>query len=448
MELRYPNLVSSKILVVDIETYDPDLTTLGPAIHRGGYITGVGIADDSGFSEYYDLNHPDTTDERSQKNRKYLTEVLALPVPKLGHNLLYDLDWLINGEGFEVGGLYYDTMVAEALINELQGNYKLDFLGEKYLGEHKRKSKLIEICARNGWTKDPRSHIWKMDYDDVRDYVLGDIELPRDIFKMQWSIMREENTLDLFLNVEMALFPLLIQMRSNGVRVDKKLMNETINFFADSLFEMEDELNEIAGFDVRINNQGDLGKVLDKFGIPYPLTAKTKRPSVTKDYINTHKDKYPLLTKIFDIRKFDKLLNTFLESQVRGNLSGPNKDRIYTSFHPTKTDDNGTVSGRLSASHPNLQFIPSQGKHDTGKYIRRLFLPEEGHVWGKVDYSQMEIVVLLHYASGEGAEDARQHYINSVKSGEKYDYHAWCAELVGMERKPAKVLNFGMMYGK
>ena len=141
--MRYPNLSSSKIISFDIETYDPELTTKGTGVYRkDGMIVGVGLADESGFAEYYDWGHPGIKKEEKKKNKAYVADVLKLTNKKLGTNILYDLDWLINGYGFEVNGEWHDIQVAEPLIDENQRFYNLDSIAKRRLGRGKFKGEM------------------------------------------------------------------------------------------------------------------------------------------------------------------------------------------------------------------------------------------------------------------------------------------------------------------
>jgi DNA polymerase-1 len=436
--LNYKDFSKSKIIAFDIETKDPDLKKFGPAIRRGGYVLGVSLADETGFSEYYNLAHDDATGMERSKNLTYLANVFATKVPKLGQNILYDLDWIENFLKIKVNGTFHDVMVAEALIDENQGSYNLDFMAEKYLDRKKYKDEIDIFCEDHGLKGDSRAWLWKMDSGLVKKYAIGDVKLPLEIFKLQWDILRDESLLPLY-HMEMELFPLLIYMREKGIRVNTRKLSELEERFSDELFTAEDQLNNIAGFEVNYNAARSIGKACDKFGIKYPLTEKTKQPSFQRPWLEKYQDAHPIFGLVLRCRKLNKLISTFLESQIQHQLSN---GRIYGEFHPSKTQDSGTVTGRFSASHPNLQFIPNP-EDPRGQLVRSLFLPEEDNWWGRIDYSQIEVRLLAHYAIGSKSDEIRRAFITD----RNMDYHQWCAEVAAITRKKAKTTNFGIFYG-
>ena len=445
---QYKDFSNSKIICFDIETKDPDLKTKGPAIHRGGYVLGYSLADETGFVEYYNLAHPDCIASEKEKNLDYLKEVMSLDIPKLGMNILYDLDWIQNLLLIIPNGKLYDIMMAEALINENQFRYNLDFMAEKYLNLRKVKTKIDAFCENHGLKGDSRGWLWKMNYPLVRDYAIGDVQLPLKIFQIQWRIMDKEELLPLF-HIEMEEYPLLIKMRKHGVRIDVPKLRYLEDKLSDVLIDYENSLYSLVGFELNYNASTDIAKACNKFGLSYPLTAKTKKPSFQKFWLDEHSDEHPLFGLIMRCRKYYKMITTFLESQIKNQRID---DIIYTQFHPCKADDGGTVTGRLSGSHPNLQFIPnpkSDASMDTeldyniGKAIRNLFVPFEGHKWGRIDYNQIEVRLLAHFAVGPKSDEVRLIFNTDLK----IDYHQWCADIAEITRQNAKKTNFGIFFG-
>ena len=122
------------------------------------------------------------------------------------------------------------------------------------------------------------------------------------------------------------------------------------------------------------------------------------------------------------------------------------KGRIHAEINQLRSDNGGTVSGRLSMSNPNLQQLPARNK-EFGPLIRGLFLPEEGYKWGSFDYSQQEPRLVVHYASsiGEGYEGSQE--LVEAYANADADFHQTVADLVGIDRKQAKTIGLGLMYG-
>jgi DNA polymerase I-like protein with 3'-5' exonuclease and polymerase domains len=460
----YENVRTSKVISVDIETYDPELITMGPGVYRSvplnftnanGYILGVSLVDEHGNKGYYDLGHYDCTLELRAKNMEYLKESLETDAIKIGANLLYDLDWLENWAMIPVNGPLIDIQIAEALIDENQRHYNLDFIGKKYFGEGKSKKKLEDFCYNNGLKGDVRKHLWKMPWYLVEEYAIQDVDLPMKIWQAQEPIIIEEGLTDLMF-LECELLRMLLLMRKTGVKIDTVAREKNAYELTNRVEETHLKLTKQVGFDFNFRSTKHLAFILDEHGIPYPLTDKGN-PSVTREtLIRLSKGqlegldgekvvdevKVKLGTDLADLRRADKVLKTFVHgSLVKFVTEG---DLIHGSFHSMLTDKFGTRSGRFSSAHPNLQQIPSIGVDEYyGRLSREPFIPLEDHMWGKLDYSQIEYRFMAHFARGEGAEEVRAQYNFNPRT----DYHQYIQDLTGLKRRYAKNLNFGVAYG-
>ncbi len=489
-QVSYPDLSEAKVICFDIETYDPGISkSLGPGVYRNdGYILGVGIATEKGFAEYYNVGHYDCSPEEAENNWEYIRKVLALNTNKLGTNLIYDVDWLENWEGdqnkfgwrgkspkIKVNGLLYDIQIAEPLLNENQKKYSLDFQAKKYLGHGKTDDKTKEFCKNANLKGDPRQWLYKMPYAIVREYVLGDITEPIEIFKIQWQEMHNQDLLPIF-NMETKLLRPIIKMRKTGAKIDQN--KRDINAFkAQNKYEeiLIDFSKQYGDINVRSSKQ--LSELFTKENIPFNYTVtfwnagkenkepkkevvdndeleqylnyekegriviKTINPSVKTELLEALRDSYPIADKILFLRKSYKMIHSFLMGSLTDYVYN---DKIHPSIYSLKNDDYGTVSGRFSMSNPNLQQIPSLSKDKFwGTICRELFIPKENCWWAKIDYSQIEYRILAHYAIGKGSDNLRDTYKNNPET----DYHMFIQVLTKLNRKLAKNLNFGVMYG-
>ena len=450
--MNYPDLSGSKVISFDIETYDPKLLTKGPGVYRrDGFILGVSIADNTGYSEFYDFNCGKKVNEGSdlfssgienyqtdlqRKNISYIKDVLCNNAPKIGANVIYDMDWLTNFEGIKVNGRLHDIQLAEPLIDAYAKSYSLDTLSKKYLNRSKEKSEIQNYCDKMNWSGDPRKHLYKMPYETIRSYAIADAVLPIEIYRKQYSILKDEELQTVY-DLECDLLPLLLQMRKNGIRIDEEKARfnyETIKYKIEN--EKKELVRKYGSFNY--NSTLELPKVFDKLGIEYPFTEKGN-PSITKGFLENND--HDISQKIIKLRQGERVLSAFFENVCFDKeicIDG----KIHTSFNQLRSDEKGTLTGRFSSTNPNLQQVPS--KDDCyGNEARSCFIPENGYFLGKVDYSQIEFRGLVHYAEGLKSEEVR----NKYRQDPLTDYHRMVQEWTGLPRKTAKILNFGTIYG-
>jgi DNA polymerase I-like protein with 3'-5' exonuclease and polymerase domains len=204
--------------------------------------------------------------------------------------------------------------------------------------------------------------------------------------------------------------------------------------------ELLKEIKKEAGLEVDIWAARQIATAFDKLKIDYPRTAKTHEPSFTQNWLINCRHKIAKL--IVKTREINKFHNTFLSSIMKYQVKG----RIHAEINQLRSDNGGTVSGRLSMSHPNLQQVPARNK-EFGPMIRSLFIAEEDHQWGSFDYSQQEPRMTVHYASsiGNGYEGSRD--LVKAYHEASADFHQTVADLVGIERTQAKTIGLGLMYG-
>lgn len=449
----FPNLAAAKVISLDTETYDPELIERGPGWARGsGHLVGVSIGADNDGKWYFPMRHTVEPEYNMDPAAvlAWLRHTLSDPnQPKIGANLIYDLGWL-QEEGVEVAGQLYDVQLAEALLTE-RGDVNLDWLGEKYLGEGKQTSVLYQWLADfyggevNG---KQRANIYRSPPRLAGPYAEMDALLPLQIMNKQWGVLDAQGLLPVF-EMENGLIRMLMAMRRAGVTVDI----EKAERLRDRLLAMQQEaqarLDYMAGTHVQVGSADSLARAFDAVGVAYPRTAPSERkpegsPSFTKVWLEHCP--HPLAEQIREIRRTEKLRGTFVESYILNNhVNG----RVFGQFHQLRGDAYGTRSGRLSSSNPNLQNIPSRDK-ELAPLVRGMFIPDPGHKqWRRFDYSQIEYRFLVHFACGPGSDEARQQFIADPDT----DYHEFVIQMIKeltnylLDRKPAKNINFGLIYG-
>lgn len=253
--------------------------------------------------------------------------------------------------------------------------------------------------------------------------------------KLTSEMDREEMT-DLFYNIEMPLASVLAGMESEGIRVDKNVLEEMGEEIKIKLELITKDIYNYAGCEFNINSPKQLGEILfDKLKLPY--AKKNKVGYVTDADVLKKLVDYPIVSSILEYRALAKLYSTYIE----GIINTIREDgKIHTIYTQTLTR-----TGRLSSIEPNLQNIPMRSEY--GRLIRKAFLPEEGSAILSSDYSQIELRVFAHLSGVEDLIDAFKHDID-IHTKTAMDIFSVPEEGVTSNmRRQAKAVNFGILYG-
>ena len=430
---RLPDLSSHKEIAIDLETRDPNLMTMGSgAVRQEGEVVGIAIAVE-GWSGYFPIAHEGGGNMDRALVLDWFEEVLHTTATKIFHNAMYDVSW-IRSMGFHINGGIVDTMVAASLCNENRFSYTLDSVAKEYVGVGKNE-KLLQEAAKD-WGINPKADMWRLPAPFVGEYAEKDAEITLKLWGAMQHEISKQDLWDVF-NLETNLFPCLVDMKFKGVRVDVEKAAALKTQLTVTEGELLRDIKKIAGFDVEIWAAASIAKAFDKLKMPYDRTEKGA-PSFTKNFLATHPAELPKL--INEAREINKANTTFIDTILKHEYKG----RIHADINQIRSDDGGTVTGRFSYSNPNLQQIPARHK-ELGPMIRGLFIPEEGHTWGCFDYSQQEPRILVHYASLMKLEGTGS-IVDAYNDGSA-DFHQMIADMAGIERKQAKTINLGIMYG-
>ena len=441
-------------VAIDIETYDPNLKTKGLGAIRGdGFITGVAVATGKD-TVYFPLHHSDVVKSDDEKkefwdqiNKKLLQND---KITKVFHNAMYDVCWLRVATGKMLKGRLVDTMIAASVIDENRFKYSLDALSKDILGDGKYKYDLQEKTFKwsNGMQKDPMSNMHKMPASIVKEYAKQDVNLT---FRL-WKIFDKELDRVLYIKpennakktcrnifeLEIKLFPCLVDMKFKGVRIDV----QKLEHFGKKLKYRRDNLLNIIKKHTKVSVQlwaaNSIKELLHNQKIKnYEKTPKSGMPKLPKDYLKTHSNRF--LRMVSKAREADKIVNTFIEG-LKGYI---HNGKIHADINQIRSDQGGTVTGRFSMSNPNLQQIPAKGY--IGKKMREVFLPEEGYKWGSFDYSQQEPRIVVHYAVKHNL--AKTEELRDKFNSDEADFHRIVATMANIPRKQAKTINLGLFYG-
>jgi len=431
----FPDLSTAEAIAIDLETCDPEMESKGPGWPtKTGYIVGFALAVD-GWKGYFPTRHGGGGNLDQKRVRKFVQDVLDLPCDKIFFNAAYDVGWL-KAEGFRINGKIIDAMLAAALIDENRFSYSLNSLGFDMLQETKSEQGLRDAAKEFGIH--PKKELWKLPAMYVGEYAEQDAALTLKLWNyLKIELVRQELTS--IMDLETRLCPHLIEMTYRGVRFDSLLAEKTLFDFQKREKEALAQIMSLSGVKVDIWAAASIAKAFDKLGIKYDKTPKGA-PSFTKAFLAGHK--HPIAQAIVDAREYNKACGTF----VSGLLEYANYDgRIHGHINQLRSDEGGTVSGRLSMANPNLQQIPA--RHPViGPAIRKFFLPEDGEQWASLDFSQQEPRLAVHYAKLldlDGADKAAQAYIDDPDT----DFHQTVADMAGIGRKQAKTIGLGLLYG-
>jgi DNA polymerase I-like protein with 3'-5' exonuclease and polymerase domains len=320
---------------------------------------------------------------------------------------MYDVCWL-RSVGITIKGKIVDTMIAASLINENRLSYRLDSLAKQYVGKGKDE-KVLQAAAK-AWEVDAKKDLWKLPAMFVGQYAEQDAESTLNLWQRLEVELYSEELTSIF-DLELKLFPCLVDMRFKGVRVDINRANEIKQNLIKQEKDILHKIKQITNVDVEI----------------WAARSIANHPhEIAKDIANC--------------RELNKANTTFIDTIMKHEHKG----RIHADINQIRSDAGGTVTGRFSMSNPNLQQIPARHK-ELGPMIRSIFIPEENTKWGTFDYSQQEPRILVHYAKLQNLPGVDE-IVASYKAGDA-DFHQVVADMAGIERKQAKTINLGLMYG-
>lgn len=408
-----PDLSDAKEIAIDTENKDPHLKDRGPGyIRKDGFVAGIGIATDTGFSGYYPIGHFAGGNLDRGLVTNWLREVLAKDRDYIFTNAQYDLGWL-RTLGLNVGGRIRDISIAATLLDEeAPTGYSLDALGKVYAGRGKKEG-LLRAAASN-WEVDAKAEMWKLPASLVGPYGEDDPVLTLVVWHKLKALLKDENLWDIF-ELECQVTPILFEMFWKGIRVDLAY-GEQLN--ARWLIDEREALKSTGLSSDDLWTPAAIHRYCAKHAIQLPRTAPSQnfpegQLSATKDFLTNLK--HPALAPLLRARAINRTRQTFLcDVLLKGNLNG----RIHPQYIQLASDEGGTRTGRLAARNPNAQQFPKRSTVFDAKSIRKCLLPEEGRLWAKFDYWSQEPTLQCHYGlltNLPGAETVRDNFTKRVK---------------------------------
>ncbi|GAC1470514.1 MAG: DNA polymerase I [Chloroflexota bacterium] len=353
-------------------------------------------------------------------------------IRKVAHNLKYDLT-VLRQHGVKMRGLDFDTMVAAYLVNPTGRGLSLS---SQALSRLNIEMTPIEHLIGKG------RHQISMDLVEIgtaASYAGADADVTLRLKELLEADLNERELMPLFRDVEMPLVEVLADMERVGIALDVASLTEMSREMTETIGTLEARIYEIAGKAFNINSTQQLAQILF-VQLDLPSARRTKSGfSTDTEVLEGLRGRHPIVDDILEYRRLIKLKNTYVDALPQ--LINPATGRVHTDFNQTVAS-----TGRLSSSNPNLQNIPVRG--EVGRQIRRSFVPgRAGNIMLAADYSQIELRIL---ASMSGDE----RLVQAFRTGE--DIHrASAAAVFGIpldavtadQRRIAKVVNFGIIYG-
>ncbi|MEB0140439.1 MULTISPECIES: DNA polymerase I [unclassified Undibacterium] len=419
---------AAKLTAVDTET-----TSLEPMTAQ---LVGISLCCEVGHAAYIPVAHQ-YADAPTQLSRALVLEKLRpwledAGAAKLGQNLKYDSHIFAN-HGILLRGIAHDTLL-QSYVFESHKAHDMDSLALRHLG--KKTISFAEVCGKGA----AQICFDQVEIGRATEYAAEDADITLQLHLAMWpEIEPDPKLLRVYRTIELPTSVVLQKIERNGVLISKELLATQSNELGKRLLELEQRAYELAEQPFNLNSPKQLGEIFfGKLGLPVVKKTPSGAPSTDEEVLQKLAEDYPLPKVLLEYRGLAKLKSTYTDKLPKMlNLA---TGRVHTNYAQAVA-----VTGRLASNDPNLQNIPVRSAE--GRRIREAFIAAPGHVLVSADYSQIELRIMAHI-SGDAS------LLAAFANGE--DIHrATAAEIFGValaevsseQRRYAKVINFGLIYG-
>lgn len=445
-----PDLRGRGLLAIDTEVSDNGLANkMGPGWpYKGGYVAGVSIAAPGAPPVYVPVAHPDTDNFSHEAVGKWLADHINSGDQIVMQNAHFDLGWIGTEWGIHPTERINDTIAAAVCLDETRLTYNLDDLCEWKQVPGKEKGVLEKALKAHGlgpheMVKVPAKYIGAYAEQDAQSLLALHTRMRAEL---------EAQSLLPAYQLEADLIPMIVAMRRRGIRVGASRAEQVQR----KLFARRDEiLAELSrklatGQKLTISDLTSpvkLAVFFDLEQVPYPTTPKTKKGSFSNDWMEKVDHWLPRL--VVAARNMHSMADKFIGRYI---MDFSHKSRVHAEIHQYRSDTGGTRTSRMSYSNPPLQQMPAPEEEgnletDAGLMVRDIFEPEEGEIWGALDYSQQEYRLIASYASLCKVAGAAE-VVKAYRQNPNLNFHQMTADMAGIKKKAAKIVNFGLAYGK
>lgn len=413
-----------------------DTETTGLDAHQVDLV-GVSFCCEPGSAAYLPLGHraPGTPAQLDQTRAlAALKPLLEDPaIGKIGQNGKYDMHVLAR-YGIDVQGYRFDTMLESYVLNSTLTRHDMDSLATLYLGVQ---TIAFEQVAGKGAKQISFADVA---LDDALAYAAEDADITLRLHQnLRPQLEQLPTVCRIFDELEMPLVPVLVRMEGEGVLIDSKLLKAQSLELRKRMHELVEQAHASVGHTFSLDSPKQLQAVLyDELKLPVLAKTPTGQPSTNEDAITDLAEHHELPRLILEYRGFAKLVSTYTEKlpeQINARTG-----RVHTSFHQAVA-----ATGRLSSSDPNLQNIPI--RTEEGRRIRKAFIAPPGYLLLAADYSQIELRIMAHLSQDPGLLDAFAHGEDVHRATAAEVFSVPRAEVNSDQRRAAKAINFGLMYG-
>ncbi|MCS7222103.1 MAG: DNA polymerase I [Anaerolineae bacterium] len=404
-------------------------------------LVGLAVAWDRGQAAYIPVGHQSSLAGLPQQLSWETVRAALAPIfvqkqqRLIAHNANYDLV-VLRRHGLPVAGVGWDTMIAEWLLDPSGRNLGLKGLAFSRLGVAMTEITDLIGKGRRQLTMDA------VPIEQVAPYAAADAEVTLRLMNLQARDLEEKKLSRLFHEVEIPLISVLVDMEMAGVALDVNLLRQMSRELGERLATLQEQIYEWVGYRFNLNSTQQLSDALfGKLALPATGLRKTASGyySTAADVLESLRGRHPVIDLILEHRTLEKLRSTYVDALPQ--LIHPETGRLHTDYNQT-----GTETGRISSSNPNLQNIPI--RTEEGRRIRKAFVAEPGWRLLAADYSQVELRILAHVSQDPVMLDAfaRGEDIHASTAAKVYGIPIH--EVTPEQRRIAKAVNFGLMYGQ
>jgi DNA polymerase I len=352
---------------------------------------------------------------------------------KLGQHGKYDIH-VLRRHGIAVDGYANDTMLESFVWNSSATRHDMDSLAKRYLGYDTIK---FEDVAGKGAKQIPFSEVA---IDDATRYAAEDADITLRLHRVLTAKLAEIPALEqVYRSIEVPLVPVLARMEANGILIDAEELRRQSADLSRRMLSAQQKATELAGRTFNLDSPKQLQALLfDELKLPALVKTPTGQPSTNEEALEAIADQHELPRIILEYRGLAKLRSTYTDKLP--DMIDRDTGRVHTSYHQA-----GAATGRLSSNDPNLQNIPI--RTDDGRRIRKAFIAPPGRKLVACDYSQIELRIMAHLSEDPALVRAFASGADIHRATAAEVFGKALDDVSGNERRAAKAINFGLMYG-